>query len=113
MTGRWVRCYNAEIETDRLYMRFYRWQDEVTPIYSDSLNKSYKDTNQFEIHIEVISKKIVHEVYEDFEITRTDREVIKRYVGRTDSKDAANAIWKMAKQGKIARKCFSVFEEID
>ena len=112
MMGRYVRCYNAEIETDKLHIRFYRWQDDITSIHSDSTKREYKDTDKFKVYIDVISKTSTREVFQDFEVTRTTKEILKRYEGYVDGKDNANSIWKNAKDGKSASNLFKFIHDM-
>lgn len=91
--------YHAYIETDDIDVTFYRLCTDARDVMSDSLKPSWEPLDKFIINLRKL--KTTRQVKKSMGalIKTTDVEVVDRYEIRTDSKQAANYIWYLAKNG--------------
>lgn len=102
--SKYMRDYKADIENDHLLVVFYRLYRDGRDIMCDSLKPQWEPEDHFIIHLE---KRIITrttEIRKDkvlgkVRIETEEVETLEKLEIRTDSKQAANYIWYLAKHG--------------
>lgn len=91
--------YHAFVNTDDIYVTFHRLFTDVRDVMSDSWQPDWMALDKFIINL--TKKKTTHHTDRraDCTVKWDDVEELDKYEIRTDSKQAANYIWYLAKNG--------------
>lgn len=101
---RYMIDYKAGIENDHLRVVFWRLYHDGRDIMCDSLKPQWEPEDKFIIRLE---KRVTTKITEfhnskllgRYKTEKTDIETVDTLEFRTDSKQAANYIWYLAKNG--------------
>ena len=103
MYSKYLPAYKANVDTDILRVRFYRLHEDTRDIMCDSLAPQWGACDDFIINIYELHTEHHHEERNGRfgkTIIDYDEETILREMEiRTTSKQAANYIWYLAKNG--------------
>ena len=91
--------YHAFIDTDNIYVTFRRLFTDVRDVMSDSLQPDWMALDKFIIKLTKKKTTHHHERRDNCIVKWSDVEVLAEYEIRTDSKQAANYIWYLTKNG--------------
>ena len=97
-TRKYFPQYKADIFTKNITVHFSRCFVDATDSMSDSYRTSWMAEDDFIIRIYKIAHEYSTETKDEVVITKHTQKIVESDEFNVYSKDAANAIWKIAKQ---------------